>query len=557
MRKERVAMSTNRPGREYKSSYGLEAHGLANLKREYWNLGTEALVEEVIRRGEGELVRGGAMAVFSGKHTARAARDKFFVREPSSESLIDWGEYNQPISQAAFDELFARAQAYLQGRDVFVQDVYAGADDRYRHSFRIVTEYAWQSLFSRIMLSQPVSKEEYRDFIPEFTLLSLPSMLASPVIDGILSDTAILINLGQRLALVVNTGYGGEIKKTVFTVMNYLLPLKGVMPMHCSASIGEDNTSALFFGLSGTGKTTLSADPSRKLIGDDEHGWSDDGLFNFEDGCYAKVINLSQEDEPDIHACTRRYGTILENVIYDPLTREVDLFDASVTKNTRATYPLDYIPNAAADKTGPHPHNIIMLTCDANGVMPPIALLSPEQAIYHFISGYTSKTGGTESGVGDAPLKTFSACFGAPFMVHKATDYAELLRRKIIRHNACCWLLNTGWVGGPYGTGRRISIRYTRALLNAALSGTLLEQPMKSDPVFRFKVPVQCEGVPDEVLDPASAWERRDLYMSRYRELAASFIDNFLKYLPHCPPEFIEGGPVIEEGHTIEVVSRG
>jgi len=538
-------MSTDNQAALQKSSYGLDAHGLYNLKHEYWNLGTETLVEHIVFRGEGTLTKGGAVVVRSGDHTARAARDKFFVREPSSEAFIDWGEYNQPISQASFDELFGRVQSYLQGRDVYVQDVYAGADKRYRHSFRIITEHAWQSLFSYTMLNQPDEPGMYKEFVPEFTLISVPSMKAFPPIEGTMSGTAILVNLGQRLALIVNTGYGGEIKKTVFTVMNYLLPLEGVMPMHCSASIGSQGDGALFFGLSGTGKTTLSADPQRRLIGDDEHGWSENGLFNFEDGCYAKVINLSKEDEPDIFACTQRYGTILENVIYDPETREIDLFDASITRNTRASYPLYYIPNAALDKTGPQPKNIIMLTCDASGVMPPIALLNPTQAIYHFISGYTSKTGGTEAGVGDAPEKTFSACFGAPFMVHKPTDYADLLRKKIIRHDVRCWLLNTGWVGGPYGVGKRISIKYTRGLLNAALTGELLDEPMHEDPVFRFMVPEHCEGIPDEVLDPASSWESRDEYMKNYHDLAASFQENFLRYKKDCPPDFLEGGPVL------------
>ncbi|MBN1265983.1 MAG: phosphoenolpyruvate carboxykinase (ATP) [Anaerolineales bacterium] len=536
-------MSTDNMETFRKSSYGLDAHGLYNLKYEFWNLGTEALIEHIIKRGEGILTQGGAVAVTSGKHTARAARDKFFVREPSTEGLIDWGEYNQPISQASFDTLYGRVQSYLQGKDVFVQDVFAGADQCYRHSFRIITEHAWQSLFSHTMLNQPEDEEKYREFIPEFTLISVPSMAAFPPIEGVRSETAIVVNLGQRLALIVNTGYGGEIKKTVFTIMNYLLPLKGVMPMHCSASIGPDGDGALFFGLSGTGKTTLSADPQRRLIGDDEHGWSDNGLFNFEDGCYAKVINLSEEDEPDIYACTQRYGTILENVIYDPETREIDLFDASITRNTRASYPLPYIPNAALDKVGPQPRNIIMLTCDASGVMPPIALLDPTQAIYHFISGYTSKTGGTEAGVGDAPEKTFSACFGAPFMVHKPTDYADLLRNKIIRHEVRCWLLNTGWVGGSYGIGKRISIKYTRALLKAALSGALLKESMHQDPVFGFMVPDHCEGVPDAVLDPSASWEDKEAYLTSYRELAASFQENFLRYQPYCPPGFLAGGP--------------
>lgn len=359
----------------------------------------------------------------------------------------------------------------MQGRDIFVQDCFAGADPDYRLPVRIITEHAWHSLFARNMFLTPTSNEEYRRHVPEFTVIAVPSFKAFPQIDNTQSNTVIAINFEQKLCIVGNSGYAGEIKKSVFTIMNYLLPLEGVMTMHCSANTGKQGDVALFFGLSGTGKTTLSADPTRALIGDDEHGWSDEGVFNFEAGCYAKVIALSPSAEPEIYACTRKFGTILENVVYDPVTRLIDLDDDHFTENTRASYPLDFIENALPDMRGGHPRNIIMLTCDASGVMPPIARLSPDQALYHFISGYTAKVGGTEIGLGEEPEITFSTCFGGPFMVHHPAYYAELLKRKILRYGVNCWLLNTGWVGGPYGIGKRISIKYTRAMLNAALTG--------------------------------------------------------------------------------------
>lgn len=525
------------------SSYGLDAHGLRNLGKAYWNLSAESLNEQAILRGEGILAQGGALSVRSGEHTARAARDKYIVDEPSSTHEVDWGEYNQPMSSENFNGIFGRIQAYLQGRDVFVQDCYAGAVPEYRRKFRIITEDAWQSMFAGNMFSQPESRSEYLGFIPDFTIIAVPAMRAFPAIDNTRSGTVIAMNFAQKIAVVVGSGYGGEIKKTAFTVMNYLLPKEGVLPMHCSASMGVEGDVALYFGLSGTGKTTLSADPSRGLIGDDEHGWSDRGIFNFEDGCYAKVIRLSSEDEPYIYACTHRYGTILENVILDPHTRIVDLDDDTITPNTRASYPLRFIENAIMEKAGPHPKNIIFLTADAWGVMPPIARLSPVQAIYHFISGYTSKTGGTEAGIGSSPEVTFSACFGAPFMVHSPTVYADLLRRKIETHDVTCWLLNTGWVGGAYGVGERIRIRYTRAMLDMALRGELAKETFVVDPVFGFEVPTHCTGVPDDVLDPASSWQDKEEYFQHYRELAARFNSNFLKFVDICPPNFLDGGP--------------
>jgi phosphoenolpyruvate carboxykinase (ATP) len=526
-----------------KSDYDLENHGLRNWRQVYWNLPTEALYEEIVFRGEGRTTKMGAMLVNTGKHSARAAQDKFVVREGESENNIWWGEYNRPISPEQFNEVYNRLQGFLQGRDLFVQDAYAGADPEYRLPVRIITEYAWHSHFARNMFILPQSREEYRQHVPEFTVICAPSFKAFESIDGTRTSTFILLNFAQRIAIIGDSAYSGEIKKSIFTVMNYLLPLEGVMTMHCSANQGDDGDVGLFFGLSGTGKTTLSADPGRHLIGDDEHGWSDDGVFNFEGGCYAKVIRLSPTAEPEIYACTERFGTILENVIYDPVTRQIDLDDPSITENTRASYPLEYIGNALPDKRGGHPKNIIFLTCDAQGVLPPISRLSPEQAMYHFISGYTSKVGGTEVGLGSEPQITFSACFGAPFMVHHPMFYADLLRRKVERYGVTCWLLNTGWTGGAYGVGKRISIKYTRALLNAALNGELDDVEYYQDPIFGFEVPKSCPNVPDDVLYPAQAWSSEKDYMSKYRSLAARFVDNFKKYAPECPPEVREAGP--------------
>ncbi|MBT3189613.1 MAG: phosphoenolpyruvate carboxykinase (ATP) [Anaerolineae bacterium] len=526
-----------------RSDYGLKNIGLSNLRKAYWNLPPEALYEEIIFRGEGNISHQGPIIVETGKHTARAANDKYVVREASTEGHVWWSEYNRPYSTEKFDELFGRLQGYLQGRDVFVQDCYAGADEEYRLPVRVITEYAWHSLFAQNMLVQPESTEEHRRHMPEFTVIAVPEFKSFPQIDQTVSDTFIVLNFSQKIAIIGNSGYGGEIKKAIFTVMNYLLPLEGVMAMHCSANQGDDGDVALFFGLSGTGKTTLSADPSRGLIGDDEHGWSDSGIFNFEGGCYAKVIELSASAEPQIHACTQRFGSILENVVYDPVTRLIDLDDPTLTVNTRISYPLQYIDNAVLEKRGGHPENVIFLTCDASGVMPPISKLSLEQAMYHFISGYTSKVGGTELGLREEPEITFSACFGAPFMVHHPYYYANLLKRKIEHHGATCWLVNTGWVGGPYGIGKRISIHYTRAILNAALEGKLNNVEYITDPIFGFFVPKTCPAIPNEVLDPASSWDDVEEYEKKYKQLALRFVDNFKKFAPDCPPELVKAGP--------------
>src|SRR5512139_189752 len=526
-----------------RSDYGIENHRFSGTGLVYWNLPTEALVEEMLFRGEAKMSRHGPIVATTGKHTGRSASDKFVVREASTEDHIWWGQYNRPFSPDKFNELYARMMGFAQGHDLFVQDCNVGADPEYQMPIRVITELAWHSMFARNMFLVPKSAAEYRRHVPDFTVIALPSFKGMPGIDGTASNTFIVLNFEQRVCLIGNTAYAGEIKKSAFTVLNFLLPLKGVMPMHCSANEGKAGDVALFFGLSGTGKTTLSADPNRGLIGDDEHGWSDNGVFNFEGGCYAKVINLAESAEPQIYATTRRFGTILENVVLNPVTREIDLDADTITENTRASYPLEYIRNAVPEKRAGHPKNIILLTCDAQGVMPPIARLDVNQALYQFISGYTSKLAGTEAGLGREPQLTFSACFGGPFMVHHPYKYAELLKRKIDRYGAQCWLVNTGWVGGPYGVGKRISIRHTRALLNAALSGKLNDVKYTKDPVFGFEVPEHCPGVPDEVLEPAFSWPDRKEYDRRYKDLAMRFKQNFGKFESQTPEEVIEAGP--------------
>jgi len=530
-----------------KADYNLSNHGISNLRLAYWNLTTEALYEEAVFRNEGAIVAGGPFVAFTGKHTARSANDKFVVRHVDSENNVWWGVYNRPFESDKFEVLYERLLGFMQGRDVFVQDVYGGADENYRLPVRIVTELAWHSHFVRNMILLPQSLEEYKRFVPEFTILAMPSFKGMPAVDSTASETFICLSFEKKLAIIGNTAYAGEIKKSVFTILNYLLPLDGVLSMHCSANVNpqDANDVALFFGLSGTGKTTLSADPTRSLIGDDEHGWSDEGVFNFEGGCYAKVIGLSESAEPEIYATTKRFGTILENVSYDPITRLIDLEDESITENTRASYPLEFIANAVPEKKAGHPKNVVLLTCDANGVMPPIARLSPNQALYQFISGYTSKIAGTEVGLREEPEITFSACFGGPFMVHHPYKYAELLKRKIERYGVQCWLVNTGWVGGPYGVGKRISIRHTRALLNAALTGKLNNVTYTHDPIFGFEVPEHCPDVPDDVLIPSSSWHDKKEYDRRYKDLAMRFKQNFGKFEMQTPQEVIDAGPKV------------
>ncbi len=534
----------SKQAKELKSDYGLENHGLVYLDKVFWNLEESALYEEAVFRNEGKIVTGGAFSVNTGKHTARAAADKFVVKEESTEDKIWWGVHNRPFSSEKFNALLARLQAYLQEDELFVQDCYAGADPDFRMPVRIITQKAWHSLFARNMFITTPNSDELKKFIPEFTVIAIPGFKLDPKIDGTRTETGIILNFDARMAIIANSLYGGEIKKSIFTVLNFLLTFRDVLPMHCSANVGKNGDAALFFGLSGTGKTTLSADPSRNLIGDDEHGWSSQGIFNFEGGCYAKVIRLSAESEPEIYATTKRYGTILENVVFDPISRMIDLEDDSLTENTRASYPLEFIPNIVPEGyVHSHPKNIIFLTCDASGVMPPIARLNPEQAQYHFISGYTSKIAGTEIGLGTEPQITFSACFGAPFMVRHPFDYAKMLKERVLKHKANCWLVNTGWVGGRFGVGKRISIRHTRNLLNAVLEGQLDNVEYRKDKLFGYQVPLSCPNVPAEVLDPANSWGSKDEYWKKYDALAARFIENFKVFEKGISPEVVAAGP--------------
>jgi len=467
--------------------------------------------------------------VRTGHFTGRAPNDKFIVKEPGSADRIWWGEVNRPFEAVHFDRLHHRLLVYLQGREIYVQDCYVGADPQYRLNVRIITERAWQSLFARNLFIRILDPEELARFEPEYVVIAAPHFNASSSLDHTNSEAFIILHYGRKLVLIGGTGYGGEIKKSVFTIMNYRLPELGVLPMHCSANVGRDGTSAIFFGLSGTGKTSLSADPSRTLVGDDEHGWSDNGIFNFEGGCYAKVIRLSREAEPQIYECTRRFGTVLENVAIDVNTRRLDLDDATLTENTRAAYPITHIKNASLSGLAPHPTNIIMLTCDAFGVLPPISKLTTEQAMYHFLSGYTAKVAGTEAGVVE-PQATFSTCFGAPFMALPPTVYAKLLGERMVKHRSTCWLVNTGWTGGPYGTGHRIPIEYTRRMVAAALEGDLHKGEFFKEVHFGLLIPRRIPGVPTALLDPAGTWPDRDSYRIKADELHGLFRKNFVNF---------------------------
>jgi len=527
------------------SDYKLKNHGLKDLERVFWNLPEPALYEEIVFRNEGNISHQGPIIVKTGKHTARAAADKYVVKEHSTENNIWWGEYNRPISPEKFNSILSRVQAYCLDEELFVQDCFVGSDPNYQMPIRIITEKAWHSLFARNMFITTPDKETLKNFVPEFVVIGVPGFKADPKIDGTRGETGIILNFDERMCIIANSLYGGEIKKSIFTVLNFLLTFKDVLPMHCSANVGKKKDVALFFGLSGTGKTTLSADPKRMLIGDDEHGWSSDGVFNFEGGCYAKVIRLSAEHEPQIYECTRRFGTILENVVFDKASRRIDLDDDIITENTRASYPTDMIPNII-DKgyVHSHPKNVIFLTCDASGVLPPIAKLDPAQAQYHFISGYTSKVAGTEIGLGIEPQITFSACFGGPFMVRHPFEYAKMLKQRTLKHDAQCWLVNTGWVGGRFGVGKRISIRHTRNLLNAALDGKLDKVKYRKDKLFGFEVPLSCPDVPEDVLEPSTSWGNKDEYWKKYDALAARFIENFKLFEKGCSQEVIEAGPM-------------
>lgn len=449
-----------------------------------------------------------------------------------SENDVNWGPVNQPMAPEAFDRLHSRVKAYLQNRQVYVQDLYAGADPNYRLRVRVVTEQAWHNLFARNMFIRP-SREDQATFEPDYVVIQAPGFNADPAIDGCRSETVVAANLTKRIIVIAGSSYAGEIKKSVFSLMNHLLPPQGVMPMHCSANVGPKGDAAIFFGLSGTGKTTLSADATRTLIGDDEHGWSEKGIFNFEGGCYAKVIDLSASAEPEIFAASQRFGTVLENVVMDPITRQLDLTDRSLTENTRSCYPLDFIPNASDTGQGPHPTNVIMLTADAFGVLPPISKLTAEQAMYHFLSGYTARVAGTEKGLGAEPEATFSTCFGAPFMTRRPTEYAKLLGERIASSQANCWLVNTGWTGGAYGVGHRMSIGHTRAMLRAALDGVLTDAPVRRDPNFGLLVPEACPDVPAEALDPRGSWSDKASYDETARHLAGRFEENFEQFESH------------------------
>ncbi|MBI4569896.1 MAG: phosphoenolpyruvate carboxykinase (ATP) [Planctomycetes bacterium] len=520
-------------------------HGLCGLAAEHRNLGTAALCELALLRGEGRLAAGGPLVVLTGKHTGRAAQDKFIVEDAETRERVWWTRTNAPMSEDHFRDLKARMLAFFQGREAFVQDLHAGADPDFRLRVRVVTQMAWHSLFARTLLVRPPADAEVAGaaaFTPDYTIIHAPDFLADPKVHGTRSGTFIAVGVRDRTVLIGGTGYAGEIKKSVFTLLNFLLPARGVMPMHAAATVGKRGDVALFFGLSGTGKTTLSADSTRTLIGDDEHGWSAAGVFNFEGGCYAKVIRLSPEAEPEIFATTRRFGTILENVAMDPVTRRLDLADAGITENTRAAYPLDFIANASDTGRAGHARNVIFLTCDAFGVLPPIARLSPAQAMYHFISGYTAKVAGTEKGVSE-PAATFSTCFGAPFMPLHSFVYADLLAAKVREHRADCWLVNTGWTGGPCGVGRRMPIAHTRALVNAALAGSLARARFAPHPVFGVEVPDSCPGVPEAALRAEGAWSDPAAYDAQAARLAGLFHENFKQFASGCSAEVKAAGP--------------
>ncbi|NEX45925.1 phosphoenolpyruvate carboxykinase [Pseudotabrizicola algicola] len=510
----------------------LDATGITGLGNVYYNQIEPALVEAAVARGEGRLGKGGAFLCSTGQFTGRSPKDKFVVRTASVENTI-WWDNNAPMAPDAYARLKADMLAHLQGRDMFVQDLYAGADPLHRLDVRVVTELAWHGLFIRHLLRRP-AREELDGFTPEWTIINVPSFKADPARHGCRTETVIALNFDEKTVLIANTAYAGENKKSVFTILNYILPGKGVMAMHCSANhaLGNPVDAAVFFGLSGTGKTTLSAAPDRTLIGDDEHGWSDRGIFNFEGGCYAKTINLDPKAEPEIYATTSRFGTVVENMVYDPETLELDFSDNSLTDNTRCAYPLDAISNASDTGLGGHPRHVVMLTCDAFGVLPPIARLSPAQAMYHFLSGFTSKVAGTERGITE-PQPTFSTCFGAPFMPRRPEVYGKLLQEKILKQGATCWLVNTGWTGGAFGTGRRMPIKATRALLTAALDGSLAGVAFRRDPNFGFDVPVSVDGVDAALLDPRSTWADTAAYDAQAKKLVDMFSKNFGQYVPY------------------------
>ena len=528
---------------EFNAAHGPEAIGLTDLTAVHWNLEAPRLYEEALRRGEAQLARGGALVATTGSHTGRSPKDKVVVRDAGTENEI-WWDNNGSITREQFATLLEDFRAHARGKELFAQDLYGGADPAHRVRARVYTELAWHSLFIRNLLIRP-ERGELAAYVPELTIIDLPSFQADPARHGCRSKTVIAIDFAQKIVLIGGSAYAGEMKKSVFTYLNYVLPNAGVMPMHCSANAALDETgdSALFFGLSGTGKTTLSNDSSRKLIGDDEHGWSRDGIFNFEGGCYAKTIRLSRNAEPEIYATTERFGTVMENVVVDPLTRVPDFDDATLTENTRCAYPLDFIANASATGRAGHPKNIVMLTCDAFGVMPPIARLTGAEAMYHFLSGYTAKVAGTERGL-TAPEATFSTCFGAPFMPRHPSVYGNLLRELMAEHGVDCWLVNTGWTGGGVGTGRRMPIRVTRRLLSAALDGSLAQTKFRRDPYFGFSVPVEVPGVETQVLSPVETWTNKAAFAETATRLVTMFRENFTRFESHVDADVRAAEPV-------------
>jgi phosphoenolpyruvate carboxykinase (ATP) len=525
------------------SQHSLDIHGITNANTVWWNMSTPALYEHAVQRHEGLVAHLGPLVVRTGQFTGRSPRDKYVVREPSSQDQVWWGEVNQPFDPAHYDILRRRYMAYLQEKDLYVQDCYIGADPAYRVPIRVINTEAWHNLFARNMFLQEPDPEKLAQHVPQFTVIDAPGFTADPETDGTRSEVFVILHFGRREVLIGGTSYAGEMKKAMLTVMTYVLPPQDVLPMHCSANYGVDeNDVAIFFGLSGTGKTTLSADPQRTLIGDDEHGWSAHGVFNFEGGCYAKVIRLSPEGEPEIYDTTRRFGTILENVAMDTGTRRLDLDSDVFTENTRASYPISHIPNATRTGMGGLPNTVIMLTADAFGVLPPVARLTPEQAMYHFLSGYTAKVAGTERGITE-PQATFSACFGSPFMAMNPVVYANLLGEKIARQQVAVWLINTGWSGGPYGTGQRIKLGYTRAMVHAALDGSLDRGAMTEDPVFGVQIPKACPHVPPDVLQPRRTWHDPQAYDTQARRLAGMFAKNFEQFAGDVSAEVRAAGP--------------
>ncbi len=523
----------------------LAAFGITEAANVSWNLTSAELYEEALKRDEGNVAHLGPLVVDTGRYTGRSPKDKFVVKDQVSQDTVDWGDVNQPMTSEQFANLRKAMLEFTKGKDLYIQDIFVGTHPDYRVPIRIITQYAWHNLFARDMFVRPTAKSRAEHVEPVYTVLDLPDFKADPATMGSRNETIIAVDIGQKQVLIGSTEYAGEIKKSIFSMMNYELPFKGVMPMHCSANVGPDNEVALFFGLSGTGKTTLSATAERTLIGDDEHGWSNDGVFNFEGGCYAKIINLSERAEPEIYQTTRRFGTILENVVMDSETRRVNLDDSSKTENMRAAYPISHISNASKVGFAGHPSDVIFLTADAFGVLPPISKLSYEQAVYYFLSGYTAKLAGTERGVTE-PQATFSACFGSPFMPLKPTVYADLLVKKLKQHKSNVWLINTGWTGGPYGVGKRMPIGYTRAMISAALDGRLNDVQTVDDNLFALPVPLSCPGVPSDVLDPYQTWDDKDAYEAQARKLAKMFQDNFKTFEADVSEEVRQAGPKLE-----------